>query len=461
MQTNYQKYLGGLETANNRIAEAKYANSLLPYFSEIQHTILENRTLLSQFEGIVSELVEFTSCEMSDLKLNDVENLSKVLPQHFLKLSDIQKQIAELNKTNFANTEIHNTVSNLKSYCYNRMALNEIGQALNLLLVSKEANAQQNLQAEIETLKLNLQNLDGTFRQTESDKNSFANSIQGLQSENKQLKSKISTLNKGLEELSNQKSDASSEFYKLKEENEILNIRVNNQNENIEKLNANVAVLTTEIKNLENTNGGSSKNVKILKYASAFFSVLSIILFFMYNSLNSDLKSIRSELYEKENQLSNLEQTYKTKLEEYLSELNFLKTKINKISSNYPISITEIKVERQNIGDSDYSSNGTFYSSDITYIRPKITYNSNLANSSSLTLYCKIIDPYGDLQYNSSYAGYTLKNEISISGNYYQGNEDALDGWGRTSGGLYVSGTWKIEVWYSGKCLGYTTFYVN
>lgn len=264
MQTNYQKYLGGLETANNRIAEAKYANSLLPYFSEIQRTILENQTLLSQFEGIVSELVEFTNAEMINLQFSKVVNLSKELPQHFLQLSDIQKQIAELNKTSFANTEIQNTVSNLKSYCYNRMALNEIGQALNLLLVSKEANAQQNLRAEIETLKLNLQNLDGTFRQTENDKNSFASSTQNLDSENKQLKSKVNTLNKDLEEL-----------YKIKDENEILNIRVNNQNEITDKLYANITTLTTEIKNLPN-----SDSLKVLNNRSEwlFWSVFVVIL---------------------------------------------------------------------------------------------------------------------------------------------------------------------------------------
>lgn len=75
---------------------------------------------------------------------------------------------------------------------------------------------------------------------------------------------------------------------------------------------------------------------------------------------------------------------------------------------------------------------------DLAYIDPD--------DSSSIELYVKILNPDGSLKRGSSSpVGYSFIIK-------YPENSDM--GWGSASGGSYSAGTYTVEVWYHGICLG-------
>ena len=87
--------------------------------------------------------------------------------------------------------------------------------------------------------------------------------------------------------------------------------------------------------------------------------------------------------------------------------------------------------------------------SQIKYLKPRFTYDG-LSASASVTLYVKLIKPDGTLSYSSSSpSGYTYSKNVSLTPG--SGNTCLLTGWGTDSGGSYIPGTWRIEVWMSGK----------
>jgi hypothetical protein len=87
----------------------------------------------------------------------------------------------------------------------------------------------------------------------------------------------------------------------------------------------------------------------------------------------------------------------------------------------------------------------------IRYLTPVIMYNSLV--DKEITLYIKVINPDGSLNKSeSSPSGYSYKT----TGNISTGNNKTWDlpGWGNESQSNYISGNYRIEVWYEGACLG-------
>ena len=112
-----------------------------------------------------------------------------------------------------------------------------------------------------------------------------------------------------------------------------------------------------------------------------------------------------------------------------------------------------------NIHKIDFGTSGkgedaeTFYStlqaSEIKYLRPRIHYDGLCSKSENITLYVKIFNPDGTLKTGTnSPSGYSYSTDITV----YSGNgwSKQLTGWGNNSGGSYVPGTYRIELWYSG-----------
>lgn len=102
----------------------------------------------------------------------------------------------------------------------------------------------------------------------------------------------------------------------------------------------------------------------------------------------------------------------------------------------------------------DYGS--TIYASDVKYLFMRL-YCSNLSNSTKkVTLYQKIYKPDGTLMKGSSSpSGYTYSAEVTLNTNT---TYVPLSGWGNKSGGAYVPGTYKFEIWYNSNKLYNTTF---
>lgn len=101
----------------------------------------------------------------------------------------------------------------------------------------------------------------------------------------------------------------------------------------------------------------------------------------------------------------------------------------------------------------------TLYSSDMRYLKPKMTYGG-LTSSQTKTVYIKVIKPDGSLlSGTSSPSGYSQSFNINFSSG--SGNTYFLSGWGADNSSVYNSGTWKYEVWIDNKKIYSTNVYIQ
>ena len=124
------------------------------------------------------------------------------------------------------------------------------------------------------------------------------------------------------------------------------------------------------------------------------------------------------------------------------------------------VTITGLKIGNTNYdGDILTSYGGTLYVDEMKYATPKLTYNCTKA-ANNVTLYTKIYRPNGTMMTGSSSpSGYTTSDDADFE----KGTAMTLTlpGWGNNDGGSYVKGTYRWELWYKGKKLFSTSFYVN
>ena len=123
--------------------------------------------------------------------------------------------------------------------------------------------------------------------------------------------------------------------------------------------------------------------------------------------------------------------------------------------------IQKIEFANEDIKGNVLDSYGfTMYSTDIKYLKPRITYDGILDESKCVTLYCKIVNPDGSIKTNSnSPSGYTYSNTFWVQPGY--GNTYKLTGWGNSNGNCYSAGNHRLEIWYEGKRIYQTSFMVK
>ena len=89
----------------------------------------------------------------------------------------------------------------------------------------------------------------------------------------------------------------------------------------------------------------------------------------------------------------------------------------------------------------------TMCASEIKYLKPRITYDGMLDDPKFVVLYCKIIAPNGRVQTNMiSPSGYSFLESFWVQPGY--GNTYELKGWGSSQVGSFVTGKYKLEIWY-------------
>ena len=115
------------------------------------------------------------------------------------------------------------------------------------------------------------------------------------------------------------------------------------------------------------------------------------------------------------------------------------------------------QIDRIEIGNADYNGNiiddygNRLSSNKMRYLKPKIYY-TGFADGKSITIYYKIFNSDGKLNYDS-YTG--LGSAVTI----YQGSNNApLLSWGSSSKSIYSSGTYRIEIWCNGIRCGTRNF---
>ncbi len=143
----------------------------------------------------------------------------------------------------------------------------------------------------------------------------------------------------------------------------------------------------------------------------------------------------------------------------YLSQLNNEKRKLNAISAQIPLLITDIKfrnIDKDGNALGDYSK--SFNQSEVRYI----SWYASIQNTGEFTLqgdlYVKYIRPNGQLDYNSdsSPEGYTMKQSILIA------NEETVSrGWGNADVSAYSPGDYRVQFWWKEKLVAEQTFTVR
>lgn len=166
-------------------------------------------------------------------------------------------------------------------------------------------------------------------------------------------------------------------------------------------------------------------------------------------------------LFEEEDDYSSAHQCYKKIIDINPCDLNAKRALDAEYAKKAFMDITQVK-----FANTDKSGNiltdfgGVLYNDEVRYIKPKIYYNGLSADSKTVELYFKIINPDRSLKEGSSSPpGYTRRETTTIS----PGNAKTLTtlGWGNASGNAYSVGTHKFEIWYNGKLIYTTTFEIE
>lgn len=158
-----------------------------------------------------------------------------------------------------------------------------------------------------------------------------------------------------------------------------------------------------------------------------------------YKTLSENAASLRKE-----------NSSLKKERDNAKSELSSLK---NKVSTTYPIIITDIEIANTySGGDVETNYGNTIYSYNTMYLKPRIEYTG--LTYGKKTIKVKLYRPDGGLS-TGSYSTYSYSDDVYV----YEGNYSfTLSGWGGSFKGQWQRGTYRIEIWYENTCLKSKTF---
>lgn len=130
-----------------------------------------------------------------------------------------------------------------------------------------------------------------------------------------------------------------------------------------------------------------------------------------------------------------------------------LNTKMELVSSNFPIIIKSLKVgnlyhnfkKETDFGNTIYSSNSMYLVPQIEYIGLKDT---------AINLNVRLFQQKTIIRGKNSPNNYTFSDKINITD---KGIED-LKGWGGEKKGYWKAGSYRYEIWYNNVCLKATDF---
>jgi hypothetical protein len=200
--------------------------------------------------------------------------------------------------------------------------------------------------------------------------------------------------------------------------------------------------------NVENT--GSVPLVAVIILGIIGIAVSSGIGYSKYKEMESHSLYWRGEYEDMSQRYEDMSQRYEDMSQRY-EDMSQRYEEVNNILN---MEITAITAGNQDQNRTQITRPGDRLSaSQMRFLYPVITYNSNVAKS--VTLFVKIIRPNGELLYNSSASppNYTFKQTVQIRND--TNLSETLQGWGWNDPApdQYNSGTWTIEVWYNDVCL--------
>ena len=179
--------------------------------------------------------------------------------------------------------------------------------------------------------------------------------------------------------------------------------------------------------------------------------IASVILGINLYSTNEDLFRIRDSESKYKSDISKLKQQ-----NEYIeNEKSSLQYKFDDLRERFPLKITRIELANtQKDGAIIDNFDSFLYSHRLQYLSPKIYFKNYLKKSKTFNFSIHYINTYGHLEYN------TTTGKIPTSENYISTMDESirLAGWGSESSGTWGSGSWTVEIWHNGVCLGSQKF---
>ncbi len=138
------------------------------------------------------------------------------------------------------------------------------------------------------------------------------------------------------------------------------------------------------------------------------------------------------------------------------TELGTLQGQYDDIRQTYPIIIKDIEIgNRDSKGTLETNYGEKLHSSKTMYLAPEITY-IGCNTGQTIKLRIKWYDSRGVLSTGpTSAGGYSTEDTLYVESGT---NTAELKGWGNDEAGNWGNGTYRIEIWYEGICLGTKTF---
>lgn len=203
------------------------------------------------------------------------------------------------------------------------------------------------------------------------------------------------------------------------------------------------------------------KRTTIVTVLSLLIATAVVVIISVSTSLSGQVKNKESIIVEKNGKIESLERDVSKKdatissLKRDIASKEALICKRDSFMLGFasltpcPIAISDIEIKNE---DQDYGA--TIYSSNTTYIYSRMSVHSLI--DGTVDLYVKFYTPYGLSTGSSSTSGYSYTSTASLTKN--QTTTIGVSGWGSSTKGHWKSGSYRIEYWYKGVCLGTKSF---
>ena len=165
---------------------------------------------------------------------------------------------------------------------------------------------------------------------------------------------------------------------------------------------------------------------------------------------NGEIESLETDVSQREATISSLKRDIASKEDLISKRDSFMVAFASNTSCPIAISNIEISNKGQDYGEKIYSSN-------TTYIFSRMTVHSLVAGP--VDFYVKFYAPFGLSTGDYSPSGYSFISPASLTKN--QSTTINVLGWGSSTKGHWPSGSYRIEYWYKGVCLGTKSFTIN
>lgn len=174
--------------------------------------------------------------------------------------------------------------------------------------------------------------------------------------------------------------------------------------------------------------------------------------------------STKERLYREVGQLEDKQRNVSNQIVRLKNNVDVAEAELDNMSASYPFRVKRIEFGNVNrLGNSigEYGSSLSHYT--LQYLAPKVYYESYLDESKEIDVHYKIFDrKFKMFTASSRDIWYTAKKyRVRINAKGNSNSYFLIPGFGDYNSTTYSSGLYRYEIWYNGRCLGYSTTYIR